>query len=90
MSGNPQFLKEYAAASFESAKVAILPVPYGETVSYVRGTEKGPAAIIETGFMNLDRQFLTTQPEVAAQGIVAGIICYLDNESISPTPTPAQ
>jgi agmatinase len=48
MPRDPQFLKEFAAATFESASVAILPVPYGETVSYVRGTEKGPAAIIET------------------------------------------
>lgn len=48
-----------------------------------------PAAIIETGFLNLDRQFLTTQPELAAQGIAAGIICFLNNESISlSTPSP--
>jgi agmatinase len=47
MPHNPQFLKEYAAGSFEEAKVAILPVPYGETVTYGRGTEKGPAAIID-------------------------------------------
>ena len=53
--------------------------------------ESTPAAIIETGFMNLDRQFLTGRPEVAAQGIVAGILCYINNESITPaTPTPVQ
>jgi N-acetylmuramoyl-L-alanine amidase len=47
------------------------------------------AAIIETGFLNLDRNFLTEQPDVAAQGIVDGILCYLNNESIStPTPLP--
>jgi len=46
-----------------------------------------PAAIIETGFMNLDRQFLTGYPEAAAQGIVSGILCYINNESITP-PTP--
>lgn len=33
--------------SFEKAKVAILPVPYGETVTYRKGTEKGPEAILE-------------------------------------------
>jgi N-acetylmuramoyl-L-alanine amidase len=50
--------------------------------------EVTPAAIIETGFMNLDRQFLTMKPEVAAQGITAGILCYVRNESITPeTPT---
>lgn len=42
-----------------------------------------PAAIIETGFLNLDRQFLTEKPQLAAQGIAAGITCYLNNESIT-------
>lgn len=48
-----------------------------------------PAAIIETGFLNLDRQFLTEQPQLAAQGIAAGITCFLNNESITlSTPSP--
>lgn len=34
-------------ASFENAKVVVLPVPYGKTVSYRKGTEKGPSAILE-------------------------------------------
>lgn len=46
------------------------------------------AAIIETGFLNLDRQILTQQPEQIADGIVNGIICYLYNEDISATPQP--
>lgn len=32
--------------NYRSAKIAILPVPYEETVSYGRGTSNGPAAII--------------------------------------------
>ena len=40
-------------------------------------------AIIEVGFMNLDRQILTQQPEKVATGIVNGILCYLNNESIN-------
>lgn len=48
-----------------------------------------PAAIIETGFMNLDRDFLTQKPDVAAQGIAEGIICFIRNEIIYlPTATP--
>ena len=39
-----------------------------------------PAAIIETGFMFLDREFLTETPEVAARGIVDGLLCYINNE----------
>lgn len=39
-----------------------------------------PAAIIETGFLFLDRDFLTGNPEVAARGIVDGLLCYVNNE----------
>lgn len=42
-----------------------------------------PAAIIEVGFMNLDRQFLVQTPELAAQGIAAAIVCYIENQPIS-------
>lgn len=47
------------------------------------------AAIIETGFMNLDRQLLTQKPELVAQGIVDGLICFIRNENVTtiqPTP----
>jgi N-acetylmuramoyl-L-alanine amidase len=43
------------------------------------------AAIIEAGFMNLDRQILTEQPDVIAQGIVNGILCFVRNEDIQNT-----
>ena len=36
-----------------------------------------PALIIELGFMNLDRELLTTNANVPAQGIVNGILCFL-------------
>lgn len=45
-----------------------------------------PAAIIETGFLNADRQVLTERPDVVAYGVAAGILCYLRNETIA-TPT---
>ncbi len=41
-----------------------------------------PAVIIETGFLYLDRDFLTQKPEVAASGLVNGILCYVNNEPI--------
>jgi N-acetylmuramoyl-L-alanine amidase len=41
------------------------------------------AAIIELGFMNLDRQKLTNEADQLAQGVVNGILCYLNNEDIS-------
>jgi N-acetylmuramoyl-L-alanine amidase len=43
-----------------------------------------PAVIIETGFMNQDRELLTKNPALVAQGISAGIMCYLNREEISP------
>jgi N-acetylmuramoyl-L-alanine amidase len=45
------------------------------------------AAIIETGFLNLDRKILTDHPDLVAQGIVDGLNCFIRNESISPTTT---
>lgn len=47
-----------------------------------------PAAIIETGFMNLDREILTQHPDVIANGIVSGILCFVRNEDISATQVP--
>jgi N-acetylmuramoyl-L-alanine amidase len=42
------------------------------------------AAIIEAGFMNLDYRFITEETDLVAEGIVAGILCYLNNEPLSP------
>ncbi len=47
-----------------------------------------PAVIIEVGFLNLDQQILTQQPDLIADGIVNGLLCYIRNESIVPTVTP--
>ncbi len=61
----------------------------GDMTNYHAFNEIDPettAAIIETGFLNLDRQFLTEQPQVAAQGIANGILCFLNNESIISNP----
>ncbi len=49
-----------------------------------------PAVIIETGFLNLDRDILVNQTDKVAQGIRNGILCYIRNEPLSqqaqPTP----
>ncbi|MEI7847832.1 MAG: N-acetylmuramoyl-L-alanine amidase [Chloroflexota bacterium] len=47
-----------------------------------------PAAIIETGFLNLDYDFLTKDTNTVAQGVTDGIICFIDNQNIAPTATP--
>jgi N-acetylmuramoyl-L-alanine amidase len=45
-------------------------------------------AIIETGFLNLDRKILTNETERVAQGVTQGILCFINNESVPPTPSP--
>jgi len=47
-----------------------------------------PAAIIETGFLNLDRSLLVDHPDVVADGLVAGVLCFVRSESVQPIPTP--
>lgn len=48
------------------------------------------AVIIETGFLNLDRKILTEKPELIAQGIADGVLCFVRNEKVNSTQdTPA-
>ncbi len=47
-----------------------------------------PAAIIETGFLNLDHSLLVDHPDVVADGLVAGVLCFVRSESVQPIPTP--
>jgi N-acetylmuramoyl-L-alanine amidase len=47
-----------------------------------------PAVIIEAGFMNLDREILTQHPDVVANGIASGILCFVRNEDVNPTQVP--
>lgn len=47
------------------------------------------AAIIEVGFMNMDYRFITEETDRIAEGIGAGILCYLTGEeAIRPTQSP--
>lgn len=44
------------------------------------------AAIIETGFLNLDREILTNRTELVAEGVASGILCFVRNEDIPAVP----
>jgi len=46
------------------------------------------AAIIETGFLNLDQEILTQHTDQVADGVVDGILCFVNNENVEPTPMP--
>jgi len=41
-----------------------------------------PGAIIELGFLNLDRDMLTNHPDLVAQGVAEKILCYARNEPV--------
>lgn len=41
------------------------------------------AAIMEIGFMNLDRLIMTQQPDVLAEGVSQGVLCFIYNEDAS-------
>jgi len=63
----------------------------GDMTQYHAFSEIDPetiTAIIETGFLYLDREILTTETERVAQGVTQGIMCFLKNESVAPTPVP--
>ena len=46
------------------------------------------AAIIETGFLNLDREILTKHTDQVAAGVADGILCFANNENLELTPIP--
>jgi N-acetylmuramoyl-L-alanine amidase len=48
-----------------------------------------PAAIIETGFLNLDRTLLVDHPDTVADGIVSGVLCFVKSDNVSPIPIPS-
>ena len=58
--------KEFTA--FESSKIVILPVPYDGTTTWIKGSDKGPKAIIEAS-ANLEMYDIDTDSEVHKLGI---------------------
>jgi N-acetylmuramoyl-L-alanine amidase len=41
-----------------------------------------PIIVIEAGYLNLDRQMLTEQPDLLAFGIYSGLVCYIRGEAV--------
>jgi agmatinase len=54
--------------SYENSKITVLPVPFDETSSWVKGSDGGPKAIIEAS-MNMELYDLETNSEVYKNGI---------------------
>ncbi|MGB4655486.1 MAG: agmatinase [Bacteroidales bacterium] len=58
--------KEFS--SYETSKITILPVPYDGTSTWIKGADKGPAAIIEAS-ANMETYDIDTDSEVYKMGI---------------------
>jgi agmatinase len=58
--------KEYCDA--KGARVVIIPVPYDETSTWIKGAERGPAAVIEAS-ANMELYDIETDSEVYKSGI---------------------
>lgn len=63
--------------------------------SFAEIAPETPGAIVEIGFMYLDRELLTTHADVVALGVARGILCYLRDEPIggetaTPVTTPTE
>ena len=46
------------------------------------------AAIIETGFLYLDQDLLVNETDKVSNGVAQGILCFVRNENVAPTPQP--
>ncbi len=54
--------------AYQTAKIVILPVPFDATSTWIKGADKGPAAIIEAS-ANMETYDIETGSEVFKQGI---------------------
>ena len=70
--------------NYENAKIAVLPIPFDKTSSWLKGSNKGPKAIIEAS-MNMELYDLETDSEVYKNGIFTSeeILCGSSEEMIT-------
>ena len=55
-------------SNYDSSKIVVLPVPFDKTSTWIKGADKGPAAIIEAS-MNMELYDIETDSEVYKKGI---------------------
>ena len=60
---------EQPYCSYDSARIAILPIPYDGTSTWIKGADNGPAALLEASG-NMELYDIKTDSEVYRQGIV--------------------
>jgi len=69
--------KEYSAATGLAHHDSSITIDMWNYYAFREIGEPTPGAIIEMGFMTGDRRLLVQQPDVAVQGIVNGLLCFL-------------
>ena len=57
-----------AETKYETSAIAILPVPYDGTSTWIKGADKGPEALLDASY-NLEFYDLETETEVYKKGI---------------------
>lgn len=55
-------------SSYEDSSIVVVPVPYDETSTYIKGADKGPDAILEAS-PNLEYYDIETRYEARRHGI---------------------
>lgn len=69
--------REYAAATGLARHESSVTIDMWNYYAFREIAKPTPGAIIELGFMGEDRWLLVGRPELAAQGVVDGILCFL-------------
>lgn len=69
--------REYAATTGLARHDSSVTIDMWNYYAFREIAKPTPGAIIELGFMGEDRRLLVGQPELAAQGVVNGILCFL-------------
>lgn len=73
--------KEYRAATGLHHHDSSITIDMWNYYAFREIGEPTPGAIIEMGFMTGDRWLLVQQPDVAAQGVVNGLLCFLNGSA---------
>lgn len=65
-------------SNYKDSRVVILPVPFDKTTTWLKGSDKGPAAIIEAS-QNMELYDIPTGSEIYQQGIFTDRAVLADN-----------
>ena len=70
--------EQYARATGLPFRASAITKDMTQYHAFQRVADETPGAIIETGYLGGDKELLVGNPDRAAEGIAAGILCFLD------------